>query len=476
MRYLRQYSFRKPDLSSLKKLGRKVICSDHFYKHHGNLLGVVRTDVDEGLLCTLAQFYDPIYHCFTFPDYQLVPTLEEYSHWIDLPVLNKIPFGGLEKTPKYSTIAAALHLETAEVQANLTTKGKLLGLSTDFLYEKAALFDEMRSADAFDSILALLIYGLVLFPNLDNFVDINAIHIFLSKNPVPTLLADTYHSIHERTLAGRGTILCCAPLLYRWIISHLPRSPRFTTNPENLLWSQRLMSLTPADVVWYNPAYDKGTIIDSCGEFHNVPLPGIRGGISYNPTLARRQFGYPMENKPLNIYLENVYYHNQKDSQGMRDQVVRAWDTIRRRDKGQLGRKTGIIHESYTQWVIDRAIKIGMPYKLPRFLSAITPVSPLPMTFDTEKEYQNRITELTHESAMWKGKYQVAERENDTLGGQIEQQDRTNLKLRKQMIGRDSLLQEKDAIIDQIPGGKKRRMDLFDDPHPDFEDSPPSKA
>jgi len=69
MRYLRQYSFRKPDLSSLRKLGRKVICLDHFYKHHGNLLGVVRTDADEGLLCTLAQFYDPIYYCFTFPDY-----------------------------------------------------------------------------------------------------------------------------------------------------------------------------------------------------------------------------------------------------------------------------------------------------------------------------------------------------------------------------------------------------------------------
>ena len=159
--------------------------------------------------------------------------------------------------------------------------------------------------------------------------------------------------------------------------------------------------------MWYNPAYDKGTIIDSCGEFHNVPLLGTRGGISYNRTLARRQFGYPMENKPLNIYLENVYYHNQKDGQGMRDQVVRAWHTIRRRDKGQLGRKTGIIHESYTQWVIDRAIQIGMPYKLPRFLFATTPASPLPMTFDTEKEYQKRITELTHESAMWKGKYQV---------------------------------------------------------------------
>ena len=50
---------------------------------------------------------------------------------------------------------------------------------------------------SFHSILALLIYGLLLFPNIDNFVDINAIKIFLTKNLVPTLLADTYHSIYD---------------------------------------------------------------------------------------------------------------------------------------------------------------------------------------------------------------------------------------------------------------------------------------
>jgi len=54
------------------------------------------------------------------------------------------------------------------------------------------------------------------------------------------------------------------------------------------------MSLAPTDVVWYKPNYDVGTIIDTCGEFANVPLLGIHGGITYNPTLARRQFGYPV--------------------------------------------------------------------------------------------------------------------------------------------------------------------------------------
>jgi hypothetical protein len=39
-----------------------------------------------------------------------------------------------------------------------------------------------------------------------------------------------------------------------------------------------------------------------------------------------------------------------------------------------------------------------MPYKLPKFLSAITPAPPLPMTFDTEKEYQKQKAELTSEN------------------------------------------------------------------------------
>jgi hypothetical protein len=174
LRNTRQHSFRKLDLVRLRELRKKVKCSEHFHRHHRNLLGIVKTDVDEGLLHTWVQFYDPMHNWFGFPDYQLLPTLEEYSHWISLPVLDKVPFSGLEKTPKHSTNAVALHLTTAEVKAHLTTIGKLLGFPTDFLYRIATFFDEMSSVDAFNAILALLFYDLVLFPNLDNFVDINA--------------------------------------------------------------------------------------------------------------------------------------------------------------------------------------------------------------------------------------------------------------------------------------------------------------
>ena len=54
----------------------------------------------------------------------------------------------------------------------------------------------MKITVAFEAIFALLAYGLFLFPNVDKFVDINAIRIFMIGNPIPTLLGDAYYSVH----------------------------------------------------------------------------------------------------------------------------------------------------------------------------------------------------------------------------------------------------------------------------------------
>src|SRR4030043_1013676 len=115
-RSIKKYSFKSPDLSRLRELGSKVTDQVGFRNRHGNLLSILKIDVEEGILETLVQFYDPTYHCFTFPDYQLVPTLEEYSYWIGLPILHKIPFTGSEDDPKPAVIASSLHLETPEVK------------------------------------------------------------------------------------------------------------------------------------------------------------------------------------------------------------------------------------------------------------------------------------------------------------------------------------------------------------------------
>ena len=67
------------------------------------------------MMSVLFKFFDPVHHCFTFPDYQLVPTMEEFSQLLELPILNPIPFTGLEKALKHKDIATTLHVKLSEI-------------------------------------------------------------------------------------------------------------------------------------------------------------------------------------------------------------------------------------------------------------------------------------------------------------------------------------------------------------------------
>jgi hypothetical protein len=107
----------------MRKLGSLVSDPEKFRGRYGRLLSILKTDVEEGVLNTLVQFYDPLYHCFTFLDYQLVFTLEEYSYLVGLPVSDKVPFSGLEEVPKPLAIATTLHLKTMDITTNLTSRG-----------------------------------------------------------------------------------------------------------------------------------------------------------------------------------------------------------------------------------------------------------------------------------------------------------------------------------------------------------------
>ena len=125
-------------------------------------------------------------------------TLEEYSYLLGLLITDDVPFTGLEGEPKSNEIDALIHLRKFEVEAHLTTKEGLKGLPAQFLLEKARYSARRKSTVAFEAIFTLLAYGLFLFPNMDRVVDNNAIRIFMIGNLVPTLLGDSYYSIHLR--------------------------------------------------------------------------------------------------------------------------------------------------------------------------------------------------------------------------------------------------------------------------------------
>ncbi|XP_050875212.1 uncharacterized protein LOC127078832 [Lathyrus oleraceus] len=285
---IHNYKFVEPQLAVLRGLGAHLDMGlkDDLKASYGNLLGILNTKVNITTMHTLVQFYDPPLRCFTFQDYQLAPMLEEYSHILGIRIKNQVPYVRTKELPKYQDLAEALHIGKKEVELNLKPKGGIHGSTPKFLVDKAIAFSEAGSWTTFNVNLALLIYGIMLFPNMEEFVDLATIHILLTQNHIPTLVADTYYSIHVRTQKKKGTIVYCAPLLYRWFILHLPNKGPFVENKDNLKCSQWIMSLNAEDISWYSRIYDGVKLILKCGDFPNVPLLDIKEGINYNLRLA----------------------------------------------------------------------------------------------------------------------------------------------------------------------------------------------
>ena len=99
----------------LQQLVSRVSETSSFTKKYDRLLNLVTTSFDEKMMSVLFQFFDPKHHCFTFPDYQLVPTMEEFSQILGIPILDQIPFTDLEEAPKPDIIAIALHLKRYDI-------------------------------------------------------------------------------------------------------------------------------------------------------------------------------------------------------------------------------------------------------------------------------------------------------------------------------------------------------------------------
>ena len=121
----------------LKELVLKVPEDSSFNKRHGHFLSLVTTGFDDVLMSVLFQFFDLEHHCFTFPDYQMVPTLEEFSKLLGLPILERVPFTGLEQDPTAEDVAIAFHLKPSDIESHWEGRSGVKGLLAKFLMEKA---------------------------------------------------------------------------------------------------------------------------------------------------------------------------------------------------------------------------------------------------------------------------------------------------------------------------------------------------
>ncbi|KAI5409449.1 hypothetical protein KIW84_055039 [Lathyrus oleraceus] len=151
----------------------------------------------------------------------------------------------------------------------------------------------------------------------------------------------------------------------------------FLKNKQCLQWSQRLMSLTNDDIVWYDSALISLDIIDSCGEFSNVPIIGTQGGV--NTTLE------------INI---------------------RAWSV-------QL-----CSFEAYTIWAKKRDLELKMPYAYERPISLVVD-EPSTLPNQDVKELEDALIRMKKEIDMWEERFHALSRKHEEL--QLETKDKDAL-------------------------------------------------
>ncbi|XP_050899230.1 uncharacterized protein LOC127105999 [Lathyrus oleraceus] len=259
-----QFKYKKVDLVSLQMLSVKVtpLKLTDFMKDYGRILSILNEKM--GMMTDLA------------------PTLEEFER-----IVGRNPFPRFDKGIHPKRIASALGLDVSEVVANWDVKGIFSGFSREFLEDQVMKMKKTGNWKAFYDVLVVLVYGIVLFPNIDHSVDHLAVRIFLFGNHVPFLLADLHYALHERHEKKGGTLLFCAQLLHAWFRSHMPEEGPFVS--KDLKPSQKLDSLTSGHVKWYIREWETKDIIVSIGFIWRKSL----NNVSRRKVIKEKIGGYP---------------------------------------------------------------------------------------------------------------------------------------------------------------------------------------
>ncbi|KAL5138052.1 hypothetical protein HKD37_10G028313 [Glycine soja] len=269
--------------------------------------------------------------------------------------------------PSLARISKIVQISAQELDHRKQVENGLVGIPRKCLEAKARILAGRGEWAPFIEILTLLIFGGVLFPNVDGLVDLAAIDAFLAyhdhkESSVVAMLADLYDTFDRRCEKSSSRIVCCTPTLYVWLVSHLFRQEvrhacplerhRSCIEKEGANWDRLLANKEGASVSWFPRWKEGGTgVLISCGGFPNVPLMGTRGCISYNPVLAIRQLGYPMRGAPLEEELTPVISQGfNKTNVEVLQKVRKAWEVVQKKDKELRGSNNGPIG-GYRKWL-----------------------------------------------------------------------------------------------------------------------------
>ncbi|RDX65616.1 hypothetical protein CR513_55711, partial [Mucuna pruriens] len=220
-------AIRIPNLQTLRQTAREIEGPWRrvLEEKYGKILGLLEVEVQPHALAMLAQFYDVHLRCFTFKDFQLILTLEEYERVLRMPIKEPTVYFHKGYHPSWGVVAELLRKPEVEICRVKKARNGVEGLPSEYLENVLNYHRETKNWQVVVDTLALLIYGILLFPQLEDYVDLATVDVFVvvkekNENPVPTMLAGTYYTLNC-CLNKHGTNLrCCIHALYLWMTTH----------------------------------------------------------------------------------------------------------------------------------------------------------------------------------------------------------------------------------------------------------------
>ncbi|KAI5419272.1 hypothetical protein KIW84_043444 [Lathyrus oleraceus] len=168
---------------------------------------------------------------------------------------------------KPKDLAMTMGIPVGDLLLHYKEDRDIQGLKRSYLEVVAQRLDGIERWGSFVDILALIIFWIVLFPNMVDFVDTVTISVlWVVKNqevdPVPTMLADVYYTVNVCHDKEKGTLRCCIPLLYQWSASHIYKDIYGIEAKGIHAWAQKLISLNERSILWYPKKNVKDIIIN----------------------------------------------------------------------------------------------------------------------------------------------------------------------------------------------------------------------
>jgi len=168
-----------------------------FRKAYGKIWDLAMEEVSTEAIASLALYYNQPLRCFTFGDFQLSPMVEEFEEILGCPLWGRKPYLFSGFYPSLARISKIVQISAQELDHRKQVENGVVGIPRKCLEAKARILAGRGEWAPFIDILALLIFGGVLFPNVDGLVDLAAINAFLAyhdrkESSVVAILVDLY--------------------------------------------------------------------------------------------------------------------------------------------------------------------------------------------------------------------------------------------------------------------------------------------